>query len=325
MTIILLLIGGLWLDMAIVHLKSGTKASSFNISDNQLSLKLKKHIEYLAIDIGERNFFNPDSLDKSADYIQETFENYDYKTVERQKFISYEKIAFNIIATLDGNSKKEENIIIGAHYDSVFGSPGADDNATGVAALLEIARILKDSSPNRTIKFVAFANEEPPYFKSENMGSFNYAKHCNDIGMNIALMISLESLGYYSDDKDSQGYPFPLHFFYPSTANFIAIVGGLSTKTLVKDILTIAKKVNLINVEGVNLPSIIPGVDWSDHWAFWEYDYRAIMVTDTVPYRNPHYHKSSDLPETLNYHYFTNTVLMLVEIIKILADESYKF
>lgn len=309
---------GFWFDMFFIHIKKPTISTPLPIGGDNLSQKLQSHVKMLALTIGERNIFHPGSLDRAADYIENEFQKSSYE-VKRQSYDVSGQTVFNIIAELKG--KKEDIIVIGAHYDSVFGSSGADDNASGVAAVLELADYFAGQKLQHTFRFIAFVNEEPPFFKTANMGSMRYAKDCHAKKDPIKLMISVESIGYFSAKKGSQGYPFPLHFFYPEEANFVALIGNLSSRRLVKQILMELKKTNYIPFEGANLPSLIPGVDWSDHWSFWQEDYEAIMITDTVPYRNPHYHKASDLPETLDYERFKRTVESLKVIARFLDSK----
>jgi Zn-dependent M28 family amino/carboxypeptidase len=208
-------------------------------------------------------------------------------------------------------------ILIGAHYDSVVGSPGANDNGTGVAATLALARRFVGRTPQHTMRFVAFVNEEPPYFLSDEMGSFIYAGRCKARGDKIAAMISLETIGYFSDAPHSQTYPSPgLGIFYPKVGNFIGFVSNLPSRTLLHRVITLFRKHAKIPSEGAALPGFIPGVSWSDQWSFWRYGYPGIMVTDTAPFRYPHYHSSSDTPDKLDYDRFTLVVSGMEKVIE---------
>lgn len=217
--------------------------------------------------------------------------------VERQTYDDGE----NLIAEITGG---DEIVVIGAHYDSVEGSPGADDNASGVAALLAMACSFAKARPRRTLRFVFFANEEPPHFQTESMGSWRYARRCHERGERIAAMLSVESIAYFSDARGSQQYPPLLSPFYPDTANFIAFVGNLASRSLVKQCAKSFARHSKVPVESAALPELIPEVGWSDQWAFWRFGWPALMVTDTAPFRNPHYHTSTDTPETLDYARF---------------------
>ena len=195
--------------------------------------RLKKHVSTLAERIGERNIKHYDSLNASLEYIKNALKVEGFQVAEQDYSIGG-KLVKNIETEISGTQKPEEIIIVGAHYDSVSGSPGANDNASGVAALLELARDLKERSPERTLRFVAFVNEEPPYFQTEDMGSRVYARRSRERGEKIVGMLSLETIGYYSDAKNSQVYPFPFSLFYPSEGNFIGFVGNTSSRTLVR-------------------------------------------------------------------------------------------
>ena len=206
----------------------------------------------------------------------------------------------NLIAEIPGGDRRDEIVVIGAHYDSLPGTPGADDNASGVAGLLELARTFARGA-SRTVRFALFVNEESPFFGSEAMGSLVYAKACRARGDGVVAMVSLEMLGYYRDEPGTQRYPRPLSMLYPDRGDFIAFVSDLSSRSLVRRAIAAFRSRCSFPSEGAALPEFLPGVGWSDHWAFWSCGYRAIMVTDTALFRNPHYHGASDLPATLDF------------------------
>jgi Zn-dependent M28 family amino/carboxypeptidase len=209
---------------------------------------------------------------------------------------------------------------VGAHYDSVSGSPGANDNASGVAGLLALARRFAGKPCGQTLRFVAFVNEEPPYFQTEEMGSLVYAKRCKERGDKISAMISLETIGYFSDSPGSQKYPSAgLGFFYPSKGNFVGFVGNTSSRALLRAAVSAFKKEQKLPCQGAALPAAISGIGWSDHWSFWECGYPAIMVTDTAPFRYPYYHMSSDTPAKLDYDRFALVVSGMEKVIAELA------
>jgi len=208
-------------------------------------------------------------------------------------------------------------ILIGAHYDSVFGSPGANDNGSGVAAMLALARRFARKATQHTVRFVAFVNEEPPHFLGGDMGSFVYANRCKARGDKISAMISLETIGYFSDAPHSQTYPSPgLGIFYPRVGNFIGFVSNVHSRTLLRRAVALFRKHAKIPSEGAALPSFIPGVSWSDQWSFWRSGYPGIMVTDTAPFRYPHYHSASDTPDKLDYDRFTLVVSGMEKVIE---------
>jgi Zn-dependent M28 family amino/carboxypeptidase len=221
----------------------------------------------------------------------------------------------NLEAEIPG--ARPEILLIGGHYDSVFGSPGANDNGTGVAAMLALARRFAARQPKHTLRFVAFVNEEPPYFLSGEMGSFVYADRCKARGDKISAMISLETIGYFSDAPNSQTYPSPgLSLFYPKVGNFIGFVSNVQSRTLLRRVVALFRKHAKIPSEGAALPAFVPGVSWSDQWSFWRKGYPGIMVTDTAPFRYPHYHSSSDTPDKLDYDRFTLVVSGIEKVVE---------
>jgi Zn-dependent M28 family amino/carboxypeptidase len=278
---------------------------------------LKEHVVMLSHKIGDRNIVAYEKLTKAADYITGQFEKYGYK-VEFQTYEVDGKPVKNIIATKLGTKKPKEQIIVGAHYDTCA-NPGADDNASAVAGLLELARLMTDQPTGRTIKFIAFVNEEPPFFKTKNMGSMVYAQQAKARGDNIKAVIILEMIGYYSDKPNSQKYPPFFGRFYPDKGNFIAVVGNFASKPLVKKITNLFQQSSSFPIESIATFTFIPGIDWSDHWSFWQYGYPAIMITDTGFYRNPNYHKQSDTYETLNYENIAEVVVGLQGVLTKLA------
>ena len=281
---------------------------------------LKRHVAALAGSIGERNVWRPEAMAAAAGYIQERFEDAGY-TVNVQPFTSRGLTVNNIEAVLPGQGAADEIIVVGAHYDSVADSPGADDNASGVAALLELARLLAGTTLPRTVRFVAFANEEAPFFYGDEMGSNLYAARALAQGEHIEAMLSLETLGYFTDQPGSQKYPFPFSYLYPDTGNFIGFVGNLSSRSLVRKAVGAFRASTAFPSEGVAAPSGIEGIHWSDHWSFWEAGYPAIMVTDTAPFRYPYYHTSADTPGQLDYTGLARVTSGLVEVVGVLASQ----
>src|SRR5579864_7209340 len=233
------------------------------------------------------------------------------------RHISYlaEEIGEPLIAEIPGGTKANEIVVIGAHYDTVYDCPGADDNSSGVAALLELARLLKGSHPARTVRFVAFVNEEPPWFQTDDMGSLVYAQQVHKLKENIVAAISIETIGMYSDAEGSQQYPAGFKSLYPSKGNFIAFIGNLGSRGLVRDAVDSFRASTRVPSEGSAVPAAIPGVGWSDHWSFWEEGYPAIMVTDTAIFRNPNYHQPTDKPDTLDYDRMARVVHGLVRVV----------
>ncbi|MEK7350766.1 MAG: M28 family peptidase [Nitrospirota bacterium] len=279
-----------------------------------LAQELHSHVQMLAGQIGERNVFHHDRLVMAADYIRATLAGAGYE-VRLQPYEVAGKICENIEAEVRGKNRPDDIIVIGAHYDSVQGSPGANDNASGVAATLALARAFAEATPARTLRFVSFANEEPPLFQTEHMGSRVYAMRSRERGENIVLMLSLETIGYYSDEPGSQHLLFPLNLIYPSTGNFIAFVSNVENGSLVRQLVGSFRQQARFPSEGGALWDLIPGVGWSDHWAFWKEGYPAVMVTDTAPFRYPAYHSPADRPELVQYERMARVVSGLQAVI----------
>lgn len=268
--------------------------------ERQLERLLRRHVEQLAGVIGERNLFRLPQLTAAAEYVRSVLNGCDL-TVQSYRYTVAGRACENIDAAIAGTRRPREIIVVGAHYDSVEGCPGANDNATGVAAALVLAERLAQSAPARTIRLVWFANEEPPFFQTEHMGSRVYAKLCRRRQDDIRLMLSLETIGYYSDAPGSQRYPFPFRFFYPSTGNFLAFVSNRDCASWVERVLRSFRRHAAFPSQGGALLDWIPGVGWSDHWAFWQEGYPAVMVTDTAPNRYPYYHTAEDTPDRVHY------------------------
>jgi Zn-dependent M28 family amino/carboxypeptidase len=265
-----------------------------------LAERLRRHVTELARN--ERNF----DLETPARYIESSFGS----DAKSHYFESGGRKVRNIEF-----SEKPFEIVVGAHYDTVPGSPGADDNASAVAVLIELARM------KLPVRFVAFANEEMPYFLGPEMGSFVAAKALRTGGATVRAMFSLEMLGYYRDAPGSQKYPAPLGLFYPDRGDFIAFVGDLGARALVRHAIKSFRKNAQFPSEGVAAPGFIPGVTWSDHWSFRRHGYAAIMVTDTAFYRYPHYHLPSDTPDRLDYERMARVTLGLAAMLRELDED----
>jgi Zn-dependent M28 family amino/carboxypeptidase len=286
----------------------------------QLADGLRQHIAVLAGDIGERNIWHDDTLDATAGYIEKTLQASGY-AVSSQPFTAQGKHVRNLEVVLDGTSLAEETVVIGAHYDTVRGSPGANDNGSGIAALLEIARLLSNRTLARSVRLVAFVNEEAPFFYTWEMGSHRYARHARERGDRITAMLSLETIGYYSDAKGSQRFPNPVYsWLYPDTGNFIGFVGNVRSRKLVRQCLRSFRKHTAFPAEGVAAPGNMAGIHWSDHWSFWQEGYPALMVTDTAPFRYPHYHASTDTADKIDYPRLARVVAGLARLTAELAQ-----
>ncbi len=286
------------------------------LTATQLSLRdeLARDVETLAAEIGERNVWQYRNLTSAADFIEKSLIKAGYE-INRQNYNVIGRDCWNIEAEIAATKHPERIIVIGAHYDSYYGTPGANDNASGVAATLALARRFSSKKPALTLRFVFFVNEEPPFYKTDRMGSMVYAKRSRAKNENIIAMLSLETIGYYCQKPNSQKYPFPLSLVYPSTANFIGFVSNLSCRQLLHTVIASFREHCKFPSQGGAIPKIIPGVDWSDHWSFWQYNYPAVMVTDTALFRYPHYHKPDDTSDKINYSHLARVVSGLETVI----------
>lgn len=279
------------------------------LTDDEIARRdaLRRDVEQLAGTIGERNTWRPDRLTAAAAFLEDALNTSGYQ-VQRQAVMAGGVESHNLEAERRGGNRAEDVVIIGAHYDSVIGSPGANDNATGAAAVLALARAFAGTHPARTLRFVEFVNEEPPYFQTPEMGSLVYAMRCRQRNERVVAMLSLETMGYYTDQPGTQQYPFPFNLFYPSTGNFIGFVSDLSSRRLLHDAVASFRRSTRFPSEGAAALVSIPGVGWSDQWSFWRAGYPAIMVTDTAPFRYPHYHTAQDTPDKLDYDRLSRVV-----------------
>jgi Zn-dependent M28 family amino/carboxypeptidase len=268
-----------------------------------MQVALERHVRVLAEEIGERNVFRPAALATAAEYIASCWRMQGYEVVAQAYGVRGVRCA-NLEATRPGTTRADQILLIGAHYDSVMGSPGANDNASGVAALLEISGLFARCRPAMTVRFVAFVNEETPFFMTRRQGSAVYAKAARARGDDIRLMLSLEMLGCFSDAIGSQGYPPLFRWFYPECGNFLAFISNFRSRALVRQLAGKFRRHSDLPLEYAWLPSVIPGVSWSDHRSFWKRGYAAFMVTDTAFYRYPYYHTADDTPDKLSYSLF---------------------
>lgn len=299
------------------HSFSGT-LPPLTIEEHEISRHLNGHVQTIAQEIGERNLWHYKALTASGAYIDATFRDLGY-TVRQQEFRVEGKTVTNIEVERRGATLPDEIVIVGAHYDSVIGSPGANDNATGVAAVLELARLLATTTRSRTVRFVTFVNEEPPFFQTDDMGSAVYARRSHSRNENIVAMLSIETIGYYSDTQGSQQYPIPFSLFYPRTGNFIGFVGNVASQGLVHRSITSFRRHTKFPSEGITVPGWIPGIGWSDHWAFWEQGYQALMITDTAPFRYPYYHTAEDTHDKIDYDRTARVVAGIARVVSELA------
>jgi hypothetical protein len=294
--------------------KNISKVAPLSPDEVTLREELRADVQKLAGEIGERNMWHYAQLNAAADFIEDSFSRAGLHS-RRDSYELRGQACHNIEVEIPGT--RPEVLLIGAHYDSVFGSPGANDNGSGVAATLAMARRFANRKTQHTMRFVAFVNEEPPYFLSGEMGSLVYARRCKARGDKISAMISLETIGYFSDAPHSQTYPSRvLGAFYPKVGNFIGFVSNLQSRALLRRVIAVFRQYEKIPSEGAALPAFIPGVSWSDQWSFWRNGYPAIMVTDTAPFRYPYYHSANDTPDKLDYDRFALVVSGMEKVIE---------
>lgn len=318
-----LLVSMIWvLRMTRMPLKSYTGALPPLTSEQlETANRLSKHVKYLSETIGERNLSKTGTLETAADYFQNQLKQAGYSVIG-QTYLVQGRQVHNLEVRLPGTDADGETVVVGAHYDSVTGSPGANDNASGVAAVLELARILQGVAHRKTIRLVLFVNEEPPFFQTGDMGSVVYARQLRSEHVAVAAMISLETIGFYSDVPGSQKYPVLLGLFYPDRANFIGFVGNQESRTLVRQSIRKFRETTNFPSEGVAAPGDWPGVGWSDHWSFWREQYPAIMVTDTALFRYPYYHTPFDTADRVNFEKMARVVDGVRRVVESLAMDN---
>jgi hypothetical protein len=273
--------------------------------DRRLAERLREHVQAIASKPHHR--WAPAELEAAAVYIEERLRAAGH-AVQREEFRSTGAVVRNLFVEERGARRPGEIVVVGAHYDAVVGAPGANDNGSGVAAVLELARAAREWRPDRTWRFALFVNEEPPFFQTAEMGSRVHAERARERGERIVAMYSLETIGWYSDAPGSQHYPFPFSWFYPDRGNFLAFVANLASRDLVHQTIATFRAAAQFPSEGVAAPGWIPGVDWSDQWAFWRAGVPALMITDTALYRYPHYHTAQDTPDKVDYERLARVV-----------------
>lgn len=288
--------------------------------------RLREHVVTLSKTIGERNTAHIDQLSEAERYITDQFTEMGYEVQVLSYTASDSTVSQNLVVERLAALPDAPLLVVGAHYDSARGTPGADDNATGVAVLLELASRFQGRTLPHRLRFVAFTNEEPPYFGNDDMGSAAYVSTLTEAARNsISAMLSLECMGYYSDEADSQSYPPLIGSLYPNTGNFVAVVGDLTASLLID-----AVKSSLLGsdlaVESIAAPAFVPGIDWSDHAPFAAVGVPAVMVTDTAIFRNPHYHEPTDTLEKLDFERLAALTDALESTVVLLANskDSYR-
>ena len=294
---------------------------SFTAEELALSRVLERDVRVLSTEIGERNIRNASALAATASWLEKRLHEISFGT-RRTSYSVNGVEAHNIVVIVPGSSPSSGIVVVGAHYDSALGTPGANDNATGVACLLELARRFAGYRGNRELRLVWFTNEEPPHFQTANMGSLHYARTLASEHRNVIAMLSLETLGYYSEVSGSQQYPSAVSVFFPSAGNFLAMVGNDDAADLVRQSVATFRRTTLFPSEGLSLGGETQGVGWSDHWAFWQIGVPAVMLTDTALFRYKHYHRATDTPERLDYSRLARVTLGIERIVRALLESS---
>jgi hypothetical protein len=278
--------------------------SGDEISDAELEKSLRRHVDVLAGLIGPRHLAMPASDTAAVTYLEREL-SAGGQAARRERFDAKPGQATNIVLERQGKTHPDEIVILGAHHDTVPETPGADDNASAVAVLIEVARLTKSRPTRRTIRFVAFANEEPPHFMTDTMGSDVHARGCHKRGEKIVGMICLEMVGYYTDKPDTQRIPQQMPRWtrplFPRRGNFLAAVGNLRSISLGLRFRRGFKRSSQLSLYSISLPERVIDIRLSDHSSFWDFGFQALVLTDTSYFRNPNYHKPSDRPETLDY------------------------
>lgn len=305
----------LWLAIARPTLTKSTTDETLAFINPE---DLKNRVIFLSQNAIPRNSEHPENLNQAADYIKAEFDQFS-SSVYYQTYSVANTEFKNVIAEFGPNTT--EAIVIGAHYDAYGEHPAADDNASGVAGLIELGKLLQGVNLKHKVQLVAYTLEEPPYFDSEFMGSFVHAASLRKNNLNVKLMISLEMIGYFSEQPNSQSFPIPLlNLFYPDTGNFIAIVDRLQDNQAAPLKAAINNHTDLA-AYSINAPSQVTGIDFSDHRNYWFHDYPAVMVTDTSFYRNSHYHHASDTYEKLDYEQMARVVYGVFKYIQTLGNQ----
>lgn len=280
--------------------------------------RLEAHVRMLSQTLAPRDAAHPEGMARAADYVRGEFERAG-AGVSEQPFVAAGRSYRNVVAAFGPGAG--ERVVVGAHYDAAGPLPGADDNASGVAGLIELAHHLGSSPPPRLrVELVAYALEEPPFFRTQQMGSAVHARSLREQGAAVRAMISLEMIGYFRDEEGSQRLPSPLlKAFYPTRGDFIAVVGKTDQGSLVRLVKRAMRAAGPLPVYSINAPRSIPGVDFSDQLNYWDQGYDAVMVTDTAFYRNPNYHTARDTPDTLDYRRMALVVRGVSEAVRALS------
>ncbi len=288
--------------------------------------RLRVSVETLALEIGPRHSDDYAALSRAAAWIEEALSA--SGSVRRDRYRIGREPFDNLVVEVAGTTRPDQLVVVGAHYDTVPESPGANDNGTGVAALLELARAFGRERPPspRTLRLVAFVNEEMPHFAQRTMGSQVHAHRARLAGDDIVAAVSLETIGCYLDRPGSQRYPFrAMSLVYPTAGDFLAFVGNRRSRSLVRHCVRTFRESALLPCEGGALPEAVPGVSWSDHASFWSAGYRGLMITDTAPFRDPHYHRATDTPDHIDFPRLTWAVDGIEDVVASLLDSPRRW
>lgn len=318
--LLVLVAATVWYMTAMPGERHRGRLQPLGMGDQTLLSNLKMHV--VAVASEERNVEHPEALERAARYIETTLAGFGY-TVARQEFEAGGVKVRNLeVARPGAGAGTPRLIVIGAHYDSALGATGANDNGSGVAALLELARALKLVLPAEglEIRLVFYVNEELPWSRTDKMGSYVHAAGLARERREVAAMLSLETIGWYSSVAGSQRYPFPFSLFYPSTGDFIGFVANLGSRTLLRRVVASFRRQSAIPSEGAAGPESIRALGRSDQWSYWKFGWPAVMVTDTAPYRYPHYHTLRDTPDKLDYDRLLRVVKGLEGVVRDLAS-----
>lgn len=278
----------------------GADSSCPRVEANQseVASRVARHVEYLAGRLGPRSADQPTALAEAATYVEEQLRGLGWHT-SRQP-VGPQPGYYNVIAEAAVLPPTNQVLVIGAHYDTVSRSPGADDNASGVAVLIEVARLVPPSD-GRPVRLIGFTNEEAPLGRTELRGSLVAATESRRRGERLLGMLALESVGYFSEEPGSQRHPTPLGWLFPNSGNYLAFVGNASSRSLLHQSIAAFRATSSVATEGLVMsPDLVRHIRRSDHAPYWDQGYSAVMVTDTAEFRNPHYHEPSDLPATLD-------------------------
>ena len=308
LSVLAALVVGLWITLAQPTFRRNRPSTAAVASD-----RLRDHVLKLSNEFHPRDFTEHANLERSADYIEKELLSAGATTAS-QEFTAGGQTFRNISGRFGRDTGPV--VVVGAHYDSHDGTPGADDNASGVAGLIELARLLGGSALQESVELVAYCLEEPPFFRSTSMGSYHHARELSGRKVRVTAVIALEMIGCFKDKRGSQDFPAPiLRLFYPSRGNFVAVIGDITRRETIKQVKIGMKAATDLPVYSMSAPSRVPGVDFSDHRSYWQFGLPAVMVTDTAFYRNDHYHAPGDTADTLDYERMAKVVVAVFEAV----------